>query len=90
MGESVFKCLGESIEEIIDLDDVGVILALSLVENTFEFSNVRVYTVGPLFHTHQLRCRFTCLVRVEVYTRELIENRLMVLNSRFLSVCELW
>ena len=89
LGESVFKRLGKSIEEIIDLNDVRVILALSLVENTFEFRNVYVYTIGPLFNTHQLRCYFTCLVQVEVYIRELIENRLIVLNSSFLSVYEL-
>ena len=52
LGESVFKCLGESIKEIINLNDVGVILALSLVENMFEFSEVRIYTVGPLFYTY--------------------------------------
>ena len=87
--KAVFKCLRETIEEVVDLDDVWVVLALGLVEDTFKFGEVRVYTVSSLFNIHQLRSSFTSLVRVEVNTRELIENSLIALNSRFLCLCEL-
>jgi len=89
LSKSVFECLRESIEEVINLNDVWIILALSFVQNTFEFSKICVYTISPLFNVYQLRCSFTCLIRVEVYTRKLIEDRLIVLNSRFLCLYEL-
>ena len=64
-------------------------MALGLVEDTFKFGEVHVYTVSSLFNINQLRSSFTSLVRVEVNTRELIENSLIALNSSFLCLYEL-